>query len=138
MLRRVSSAREPTSAPGEAVWSTGWETRHGEHTRGLGFVAMAIVVVLGLVALFLFNGNITMGTSLDRDPKTWIVQPGETLRVRAGQVLPDDRWECPGRGGSEGTPPSGHGVGSSGGFSMEVDIEGNVTATCEPGPPGSV
>jgi hypothetical protein len=105
---------------------------------GWVLVAMAIVVALGLVALFLFDGNITMGTSLDRDPKTWIVQPGETLRVPADQVLPDDRWVCPGKGGSEGTPPIGHGVGSSGGFSMEVDMEGNVTASCEPGPPGNV
>ena len=75
---------------------------------------------------------------LERDPKTWIVQRGETLRVPADQVLPEDRWECPGKGGSTGTPPPGHGVGSSGGFSMEVDMEGNVTAYCEPGPPGNV
>lgn len=36
---------------------------------GWGFVAMAIVVVLGLVALFLFNGNLTMGAGLERDPQ---------------------------------------------------------------------
>lgn len=97
-------------------------------------VAAALSVVLGLVALYVFNANLTKG----RDPKTWIVQPGGTLRVPADQVLPDDRWVCPGKGGSEGTPPIGHGVGSSGGFSMEVDMEGNVTAYCEPGPPGNV
>ena len=101
---------------------------------GWVLVGVAIVVVLGLVALFVFNGTLMK----ERDPKTWIVQPGETLRVPADQVLPDDRWVCPGKGGSEGTPPIGHGVGSSGGFSMEVDMDGNVTAYCEPGPPGNV
>ena len=60
------------------------------------------------------------------------------LRVPADQVLSEDRWECPGKGGSTGTPPPGHGVGGSGGFSMEVDMDGNVTAYCEPGPPGNV
>jgi hypothetical protein len=100
---------------------------------GWVLIAGAIVVVLGLVALFLFNGTLTR----ERDPKTWIVQRGETLRVPADQVLPEDRWECPGKGGSAGTPPPGHGVGGSGGFSMEVDMDGNVTAYCEPGPPGN-
>jgi hypothetical protein len=105
---------------------------------GWFLVALAIVVVLGLVALYVFNANLMMGTIFDRDPKTWIVQRGETLRVRADQALPEDRWECPGKGGSTGIPPRGHGVGGSGGFSMEVDMEGNVTAYCEPGPPGNV
>jgi hypothetical protein len=108
-------------------------------TRARWFlIAVAILVVLGLVALYVFNANLTMGTIFERDPKTWIVQRGETLRVPADQVLPKDRWECPGKGGSTGTPPPGHGVGSSGGFSMGVDMEGNVTAYCEPGPPGNV
>jgi hypothetical protein len=47
-------------------------------------------------------------------------------------------WECLGKGGSTVTPPPGHGVHSSLGFSMSVDMDGNVTAYCEPGPPAEL
>lgn len=96
-------------------------------------LGMVLLFVLGLVALYVLNSPL-----LERSPKTWIVQRGETLRVPADEVLPEDRWECPGKGGSTGTPPPGHGVSGSLGFSMSVDMEGNVTAYCEPGPPGNV
>ena len=48
------------------------------------------MTVLGVVALSLFN------TNLKRGPKTWVVQPGETLTLSADEVHPDDEVICPG------------------------------------------
>ena len=101
---------------------------------------VALVVVLGLVTLYWFKSRPSFGTvDVDeREPKTWIVQPGETLTVSADDVRPDDLYRCPGKGGVNGTPDPGHGVGGSGGLSVETAEDGTVTATCEAGPPGNV
>jgi hypothetical protein len=99
-------------------------------------VVVGVVVMLGVVALFVFNAVLTRGA--DRDPKTWVVQPGQTLTLSSDEVHSDDVYRCPGKGGVNGTPDPGHGVGGSGGFSVETDPDGNVTAYCEPGPPGNV
>lgn len=73
-----------------------------------------------------------------REPRTWVVHPGETLTFSADEVHPHDLYRCPGKGGVNGTPEPGHGVGGSGGFSVETAGDGTVTAYCEPGPPGNV
>jgi hypothetical protein len=88
------------------------------------------IIVLGAIGLMI-AGN-------DRAPKTWIIHPGETLRLSEDEVLPEDDWECPGKGGVVGTPEPGHGVAGSGGFSVHVGLDGTVVARCEPGPPGNV
>lgn len=93
-------------------------------------IGVAFVTVLGVVAIYLFNAN------LQRGPKTWVVQPGETLILSANEVHPDDLYRCPGKGGVNGTPDPGHGVGGSGGFGVATEDDGTVTAYCEPGPPG--
>jgi len=109
--------------------------------------AVALLIVLGVVGLYLFNSNLTMVPNMQGDeihpsqtpePRTWIVQPGETLTLTADEVGPDDVHRCPGKGGVIGTPDRGHGVGGSGGFSVEAALDGTVTAYCEPGPPGNV
>ncbi len=108
-------------------------------------IGVTLVVVLGLVALYSFNTDLSVGTNLQRDevhpsqapaPRTWIVQPGETLTLTADEAGPDDVYRCPGKGGVIGTPDRGRGVGGSGGFSVETALDGTVTAYCEPGPPG--
>ena len=38
-------------------------------------LAVVLVLLLGVVALYLFNTNLTMFTGEDRGPKTWIVRP---------------------------------------------------------------
>ena len=96
-------------------------------------VGGALLVVLGLVALLVLNYP-----REQRGPKTWVVEPGETLTLSADEVHPDDLYRCPRKGGVKGTPPPGHGVAHSGGLSVETDVDGTVTAQCEPGPPGNV
>ena len=94
-------------------------------------VAAAVAIVVILTVAFMAGGS-------DREPKTWIIQPGEMLRVSADEVLPEDRWRCTGKGGVNGTPEPGHGVFNSGGFGVETAADGTVTARCEPGPGGNV
>ena len=89
------------------------------------------VVVVGVAILVGLFVPMIVG---DRAPKTWIVRPGETLTLPAGAAHPDDLYRCPGKGGVNGTPDPGHGVGGSGGFGVETAADGTVTATCEPGP----
>jgi hypothetical protein len=98
-------------------------------------LGVVVLIVLGLAALYLFNTNLTTSREEERGPKTWVVQPGETLTLSADEVRPDDLYRCPGKGGVNGTPDPGHGVGGSGGFSVATDDDGTVTASCEPGPP---
>jgi hypothetical protein len=69
-------------------------------------------------------------TSQDPARKTWIVQPGQTLRVPAEQALVGDLWECRGKGGSAFTQPPGTEI-TTGGLTLGFDMEGNVTARCE-------
>ena len=94
-------------------------------------VAGLMVIVVVAAAAFTIAGN-------DRAPKRWIIQPGETLRLSADEVIAEDEWVCPGKGGVVGTPDPGYGVGGSGGFSIEVLADGMVVIRCEPGRPGNV
>jgi hypothetical protein len=99
-------------------------------------LGVAAVVVIASVALYALDANLTLSSETDR--RTWVVQPGETLTLSADEVGPDDLYRCPGKGGVNGTPDRGTGVGGSGGFSVETADDGTVTAYCEPGPPGNV
>jgi hypothetical protein len=93
-------------------------------------ISLAFAVVLS-AAVVIFNGG------PNRAPTTWVVQPGHRLVLSSDEVLPDDRYRCPGKGGVNGTPEPGHGVGGSGGLSVETGADGTVIVTCEPGPPGN-
>ena len=104
--------------------------RGGPIIVGIALVLVGVVVVFSRVDL-----SPTPSSVEARDPKLWIVQPGQTLRVPADQTQPGDRWECPISGGVAGTPQSGQRAGIPGVFNIEVDAEGNVTAFCLPVPP---
>jgi hypothetical protein len=99
---------------------------------------VVLLVVLGLLTLYYFNSNLTESTVEEggSDGRTWVIQPGDTLTLTADEVGPDDLYRCEGKGGVNGTPDPGHGVGGSGGFSVETASDGTVTLSCEPGPPG--
>jgi hypothetical protein len=94
-------------------------------------ISLAFAVLL-TAAVVIFSGG------PERAPRTWVVQPGHRLVLSAEQVVPDDRYRCPGKGGVNGTPEPNHGVGGSGGLSVETRADGTVIASCEPGPPGNV
>jgi hypothetical protein len=88
------------------------------------------VVVVGLIAL-----NWPVTPILDRPAKTWIIKPGETRRLSADQVLPDDRYECPGRPGIViGTPEPGLFASAQGGIRVITEQEGAVRMSCEASP----
>jgi hypothetical protein len=95
-----------------------------------GVAVVVVIVVIGVLV-------IAKEPAGRRSAQTWIVQPGETLTLWADDVRPDDRYRCPGKGGVNGTPPPGAGVGGSGGLSVETALDGTVTVRCEPGPPGN-
>ena len=93
-----------------------------------------LLVVLGLAALYWFN-NLTDVTVEDVDGRrTWIIQPGDTVRLSSNEVGPDDWYRCEGKGGLIGTPEPDH-VGESVGLVVETASDGTVTLYCEPGPP---
>ena len=102
-------------------------------------LGVALVVVLGLVALYVYKSRASFGTmDVEREPKTWVVQPGETLSLTADEVGPDDVYRCSGKGGVDSTPDPGTSVTNSAGITVEYGEDGIVTVTCEPGPPGNV
>jgi hypothetical protein len=107
-------------------------------TRARWIVGVVLVLVLGVVALYLFNSSLTMSSEDERGPKTWVVQPGETLTLSADEVQPNDSYSCPGKGAVGYTPEPGEGVANSLGIQVTTDIEGMVEVACEPGPPGNV
>ena len=104
--------------------------------RWIVFGVVALLA-LGSIALYWFNSNLTQATVEETAVvHRWVVQPGQTRTWEPDDVGPDDRYRCPGKGGVNGTPEPGKGVGGSGGFSVETALDGTVTAYCEPGPPG--
>jgi hypothetical protein len=99
-------------------------------------VGAALLVVLGLVALYWFNNRIPV-TVIDSDgPRTWIIGPGETVTLSADEVGPNDRYRCAGEeSGIEFTPVRGtESYSEAGGLSVR-NANGTVTAYCQPGPP---
>ncbi len=99
-------------------------------------LGVVLLLVLGVVALNWFNTNLTMSTDQERGPKTWLVQPGETLRVSADDVLLDDRFDCAGEGFTTGGQRYGDVLNAPDSLAWTaviVDEEGNVTLRCQPG-----
>jgi len=100
-----------------------------DRARWAVLAGVAVVVVIVVIVVLLIVKE-PVGR---RSAQTWVVQPGETLTISADDVRPDDRYRCPRKGGVNGTPPPGTGVGGSGGLSVETALDGTVTARCEPG-----
>jgi len=96
-------------------------------------IGVGVFVVLGAGALVLVNtyGSTTVS---ERGPKTWLVQPGHTLRVPSDQVRIQDRFQCAGDG-SPDMPKLWHPFAGSDLSSMAIDVEGNVTVHCVQDPP---
>jgi hypothetical protein len=107
-------------------------------THPARWIALEVVLllVLGLAALYWFNPNRTGVTLEEVDGRrTWIIQPGDTGRLSSDEVRSDDWYRCEGKDGFIGTPEPDHGIGGSGGFTVETASDGTVTLYCEPGPP---
>lgn len=96
------------------------------HVRWI-VIGVVLLLVLGLAALYVFN--ITL---FEREPKTWIVQPGEMVSLSADEVGPDDRYRCEGMAAIDGTPPRGTGFGNTSGIEVTTADDGTVTVICEP------
>lgn len=95
-----------------------------------GLAVVIGVIVVGLIAL-----NWPAASILDRPAKTWVIKPGETRRLSAEQVLPEDQYECPGRPGIViGTPKPGLFASAEGGIRVSADDEGAVQMSCEASP----
>jgi hypothetical protein len=92
-------------------------------------VGVAIVFVLGVVALYWFNSNITQ-SAVEHGPHTWVVQPGETLTLSADEVHPKDSYICPGHPEIHFTPHEGTGYTEEGGLSVAT-TDDSVTVSCE-------
>ncbi len=96
---------------------------------------VVLLLVIGLAALYWFN-NLNDVTVEEVDGRrTWIIQPGDTVRLSSDEVGPDDWYRCEGKGGYIGTPEPDHGIGDSHGLWVETAFDGTVTLYCEPGPP---
>ena len=95
-----------------------------------GLAAVFGVIAVGLIAL-----NWPAAPILDRPAKTWVIEPGQTRRLSADQILPEDRYECPGRPGLViGMPKPGLFASAEGGIRVATDDEGAVQISCEVGP----
>jgi hypothetical protein len=94
-----------------------------------------LAVVIGVIVVGLIALNWPAASALDRPAKTWVIKPGETLGLSADQVLPEDRYECPGRPGIViGTPKPGLLASAQGGILVTADDEGAVQISCEASP----
>lgn len=99
---------------------------------GLVIVGAGVLVVGGLAALRWFQSLAPRSTE-----KTWMLQPGETLRVPADEVFEKDDWQCKGGYLIPMTPSPGEEVIVPENLFLKVDRAGNVTFHCER-PPGNV
>jgi hypothetical protein len=54
-----------------------------------------VLVVLGLAAIYWFNTNLT-GVTVEGSSgrRTWVIKGGDTVKLSADQVGPDDRFRC--------------------------------------------
>ena len=93
------------------------------------------MLVLGVVALYWSNANLTgMTVEESSGRRVWIVQGGDTFKLSADEVDPDDGYRCEVDGGYytvEGTPPSGEATWS-GDFSVASIDRGSVILSCDP------
>jgi len=91
-----------------------------------------LAVVIGVIVVGLIVLNWPAASVTDRPAKTWVIKPGDTRRLSADQVLPEDRYECPGRPGTViGTPKPGLFASAQGGIRVSTDDEGVVQISCE-------
>lgn len=96
------------------------------------FLGAGLVLVLGLVTWYAVYG-VTAGPEVgERQPKTLIVQPGETLTLSPDDVHPDDSYRCPGLTRLNSTPLAGSGFSDIHGFYVFTAEDGTVTASCQP------
>ena len=98
-------------------------------------LGVALVLVLGLVALYWFNSNLT-GVTVEGSSgrRTWTIQCGDTVKLSADEVAPGDGYRCEVDGGAygvEGTPPLGE-ASWSGAFSVATIDRGTVILSCDP------
>lgn len=84
------------------------------------------ILVVAVLAIVVVVATVT----LDPGPRTWTVQPGETLKLSPDEVHPDDRYRCVGTF-LNSTPERGHSV-TGGGFDVATAEDGSVTARCAP------
>ena len=84
-------------------------------------LGVVLLLVLGLVALYNLNSNLTQSTVEEGgyDGRTWVVQPGDTLTLTADQVGRGDEYRC-----------SDEDLG----VNLEVAADGSATVYCG-GPP---
>lgn len=93
------------------------------------------MLVLGVVVLYWFNTNLT-GVTVEESSgrRMWIVQGGDTFKLSADEVGPDDRYRCEVDGGAytvKGTPPLGR-ASWAGDFLVATIDRGAVILTCDP------
>ena len=98
-------------------------------------LGVALVLVLGVVVLYWFNTNLT-GVTVEESSgrRMWIVQGGDTFKLSADEVGPDDRYRCEVDGGAytvKGTPPLGRALWA-GDFLVATIDRGAVILTCDP------
>ena len=79
-----------------------------------------------------------VGPAAARPAKTWTVKDGTNRTFQPQQLTPEDRFRCSDGGGTVGVPAPGSGVGNSSGISASTNLDGSVTVTCQPGPPGNL
>lgn len=104
-------------------------------------LGVVLLVVLGLVALFVFNADLTSVTMEEGGGRrTWTIQSGDTEALSVDEVDPDDRYRCELDGGSyviNGTPSPGERA-VAGSFTVATAEDGTVTLICEPHLPADV
>jgi hypothetical protein len=98
---------------------------------------VALLLAVGVVALlWLFVVVDRAELRAANGQRTWIVQPGDTVRLRADEVRPDDMYRCSGVVAQvEGTPRPGHRIANGpevGMVEVSTAADGEVTVTCEP------
>jgi hypothetical protein len=112
------------------------------HVRWI--VVVTLFLVLGVGALYWFNTNVT-GVSIEKTDgrRTWVIEPGDTVKLAADEVRRDDRYRCEGIAATvRGTPLPGRMVATSPGgapegvglgvITVETAADGDVTVDCEP------
>lgn len=101
-------------------------------------LGVVLLLVLGVVALYWFNTNLSGVTVSETDGRrTWIVPPGETVTVSADEVRREDQFRCEGIDALvEGTPGRSQMVAREGSPSGVITVEtaedGDVTVSCDP------
>ena len=96
-------------------------------------LGVVLLILLGLGVLFWFNMSLT-SVSLEEggSHRTWTIQPGDSVKLGADEVRPDDRYRCELDGSSYGvsqTPAPGS-TGAAGPLTVVTAKDGDVTLWC--------